>query len=56
MTVGVVFLLFIIAAVIFFLDALFGAVAPFAPYSGRAPAFAWGLMAVALLLWHGGVG
>jgi hypothetical protein len=56
MTVGIVLLLFLIAAIIFFLDALIGPMAGYAPYSGRATAFAWGLMAVALLLWHGGVG
>jgi hypothetical protein len=56
MTLGAVLLLFLIAAIIFFLDALIGPLPGYAPYSGRATAFAWGLIAVALLLWHGGVG
>jgi hypothetical protein len=51
-----VFLCFLIAAIIFFLDALFGGAAPYTPYSGRAQAFAFGLVCVGLLCWHGGVG
>ena len=54
MTLTAVLVLFLIAAIIFFLDALLGPTAAYAPYSPRATALAWGLMAVAFLLWHGG--
>jgi len=54
MTLTVVLLLFLIAAIIFLIDAAFGPAAGYAPYSGRATSLAFGLMAVAFLLWHGG--
>jgi hypothetical protein len=47
--------LFLIAAIIFGLDALLGFVAPaYGAYSGRAHALAFCLISIGLLLWHGG--
>ncbi len=55
MTVGVVLVLFLIAAIIFAIDFLLGfARSDYGRY--RMQSLAWCLIAIALLLWHGGKG
>ena len=54
MTLTFVLVLFLIAAIIFFIDAVAGFCVAAYPYSARVHSFAFGLMAVAFLLWHGG--
>jgi hypothetical protein len=55
MTLGVVLLLFLCAAIIWGLDFLMGfTTVDYARW--RVHSLAWCLMAVAFLLWHGGVG
>ena len=47
--------LFLIAAIIFFLDFLFGFIGPpYEPYRGRVLSFAWCLVATGLFLWTAG--
>lgn len=53
MTLTLVLILFLIAAIIFAIDFLLG-FAPGEYARWRAQSLAWALMAVAFLLWHGG--
>jgi hypothetical protein len=55
MTVGVVLVLFLIAAIIFGIDFVLG-FAGKAYGHWRVQSLAWCLIAIALLLWHGGKG
>lgn len=55
MQLGLKGVLFLIAAIIFFLDFLLGFLGtPYEPYRARVLSLAWGLMAVAWFLWAGG--
>jgi hypothetical protein len=55
MTVGIVLILFLVAAILMLLDFFLGWAADtaYGPYRYRVYSLAWGLMAVAFLLWHG---
>lgn len=54
MTLTAVLVLFLIAAIIFLLDAVAAFAVTSWAYTSRAHSLAFGLMAVAFLLWHGG--
>lgn len=54
MVLGLVLVLFLVAAIIFLLDAVAAFAVSTWAYSPRAHSLAFGLMAVAFLLWHGG--
>jgi hypothetical protein len=54
MALTLVAVLFLVAAIIFLLDALLAMAAPHWIFTSRMHALAFGLMAIALLLWYAG--